>query len=77
MKKIIEITNEPSFNKGIITYVCDFNLGKSQYEYGYMTSPKKQCAMDFSLYDSEYINKCMFYIKRSFDKADVKMIDAD
>jgi hypothetical protein len=69
MKKIIRISNEPSFNKGVESYVIELDLGKKSYS----VSPNIENAKCFN--DDIRLNESVYYIKERFPKATVKIIE--
>lgn len=69
MKKIIEISNDPSFNKGVVTYVIACNLITTQTE---TDSDIKKALI---LVEKEHANEVLKLAKSFFPNATVKLID--
>ncbi len=73
MKKVIEISGDHGFKKGVITYIhdCDINFGHNP------THPNIKLAFDFSPCADDYIFKVLYHTKQSFPKAHVRLIQID
>lgn len=70
MGKIIEITNCPDFNKGVVTYVveCDHRVTR------YATAPNKSKAKVFNESDPDFKLNLEF-IKDDFKTSTITLID--
>ena len=71
MKKVIRITNEPNFHKGVKSYVIACKCGTLSEHY---CAPFIEKAKDYSKETEETTLLELAYIKESFPKATVELI---
>lgn len=69
--KIIKITNEPSFHKGVESYVIDCDVKDGSFE----CAPNLKKAMKFK--DIPSLGKIASLIKESFKEVTVQIINVD
>ena len=72
MKKVIQKTNEPSFNRGIKAYVTLLDYGSRRQM---ATDADIEKALSFENATESQIDEALDRVKESFPKATVKMID--
>lgn len=76
MKNIIKINNEPSFNKGVSTYLTLFSESKeAKGYYNFYLQPNIEYALKFdSDLSREILNMAMYQMKKYHPKAIVETI---
>jgi len=70
MRKVIKITNEPTFNIGIESYVLDCDVDEQSYS----VAPNLEKAKSFT---DESLDKVFQFINSRFPKADVRIVEVD
>lgn len=71
LKKVIRIKNDPSFNKGVITYVVSCNPATK----GYKLSPKIEYAYDYADSVPLFVENVFEFIKDNHKTATVELIN--
>lgn len=73
MRKVIQISNEPSFFKGVKSFVlsCDPIAGRSE------CGPYLSKAKDYTNESEEAKNLDLYHIKSGFPKATVELIEIE
>lgn len=73
MKKVIEISGNHGFDRGVISYVQAISVVSEKFA----VNPDQKLAMDFSNASHEFIENALRFIKKSFSKAHVRLIQID
>lgn len=74
MKKIIIIKNEPTFNRGVVTYLTGFN-SEADNSYSYEFAPYIKKAKNVEFLSLDESKKLINYIKKSYKQATVEIVE--